>query len=65
MGALIKVCPARRLNLGSKFSRMVTYYVAGLLISVWRRKVKGLNVHDTYEAVATSSKQLLSKCEDL
>lgn len=44
---------------------MVTYYVAGLLISVWRRKVKGLNVHDTYEAVATSSKQLLSECEDL
>lgn len=65
MAALIKVCPVRRLNLGSKFSKMVTYYVAGLLISVWGRRVKGLKMHDTYGTVATNNKQLPSKCEDL
>lgn len=53
MGTLIKVCPAAKLKLGSKFSRVVTYYVASLLISVGERRVEMLNLYDISRTVVT------------
>lgn len=52
---------AGKLNLGSKFSTVVTYYVASLLI-FGERRVETLNLCDISRAVVTSSKQLFSKC---
>lgn len=52
-GNIDKVCPAAKLTLGSKFSRMVTYYVASLLISVGERRVEMLNLDDISRTVVT------------
>lgn len=55
MGALIKVCPAGKLKLGSKFSRVVTMWL--VYSSLYgERRVEMLNLYDISRTVVTGSK---------
>lgn len=61
--ALIQVCPAGRLNLGSCPEwLLIIWLVPSSLYG--ERRVEGLHLSDTSRTAVTSNKQLLGKCED-
>lgn len=63
LGALIQVCLAGRLNLGSSPEwLLVIWLVPSSLYG--ERTVEGLHLSDTSRTAVTSNKQLLGKCED-